>query len=617
MKAVLITQCLQNDFVKPIASGEPLPNQLHIGHNESRRLVGDNKANGPVGRFMSWVDRQSAQQLSSIHIRDWHNPECDQQKSHLAQFGQHCIQGTVGAEFIFDVSLDSPLDASLKDSVIVNSTTLNDFEGTALSDHLNQCIQNNPSSEKIRLGLIGVWTEAKILFLAYELSTRYPHCDIAVCSALTASSSRSQHFLALQQLERVVGVTVIDSIGEFIQFLGGKETATQHKNLNQSLNIHYSDQIASDDETDHLIRYLFRDCKKITLKVLDGGFSGNIVAGVNSIDVHGHEQASHVIKIGPRDLMAKERTAFEQIETVLGNNAPAIAEYADGHQKGAIKYRYASMGAGSTRSLQECFHAFFEGTETLHNMHQHLDAVFDEQLSKLYRAAVNDSQNLFDYYCFDSQWAGSIKNKIEELIGHCPEEDALLLPGNKTANNLYKFYQQDLNQIPPIVSDFPFSFIHGDLNGANIIIDGKDNVWLIDFFHTHRGHVLKDFAKLENDLLYIYTPINNENDLQSAYCFTDFLINLYDPFETTAELPAQFIGTQFDSAWQVIKKIRTMAGQYINKDAPYRKEQWLLPQLRYAVHTIGFDEPNEWQRVWALYTAAVVAEQMVTAVNAS
>jgi nicotinamidase-related amidase len=114
MKAVLITQCLQNDFVKPLASGEPLPNQLHIGHNESRRLVGVDKANGPVGRFMSWVDSQPANQLSTIHIRDWHDPKCDQQKNHLAQFGQHCIQGTAGAEFIFDVSLDAPL----KDSVL-------------------------------------------------------------------------------------------------------------------------------------------------------------------------------------------------------------------------------------------------------------------------------------------------------------------------------------------------------------------------------------------------------------------------------------------------------------------------------------------------------------------
>jgi hypothetical protein len=109
--------------------------------------------------------------------------------------------------------------------------------------------------------------------------------------------------------------------------------------------------------------------------------------------------------------------------------------------------------------------------------------------------------------------------------------------------------------------------------------------------------------------LWLYAPISNENDCQNVYCFTGFLINLYDHFDASDELPAKLIGTQFDSAWQVIKKIRAMAGQYINKDAPYRKEQWLLPQLRYAVHTMGFDEPNKLQRIWALYTASALSAQ--------
>jgi len=101
-----------------------------------------------------------------------------------------------------------------------------------------------------------------------------------------------------------------------------------------------------DEETENLMRYFFRDCQTVVLKVLGGGFFGNLVAGVNSIDIHGHEQAPHVIKIRPRGEMARERIAFEQIEKVLGNNAPAISDYADFQHKGAIKHRYASMGTG-------------------------------------------------------------------------------------------------------------------------------------------------------------------------------------------------------------------------------------------------------------------------------
>ncbi|WP_197473777.1 hypothetical protein, partial [Oleiphilus sp. HI0066] len=161
--------------------------------------------------------------------------------------------------------------------------------------------------------------------------------------------------MALQQLERLVGATVVNSIGEFIRFLGGTGTTITNKSIDTSLTIKTSGEMNLDPEYEFLIRYLFRDCQQLSLKILDGGFSGNLVAGSNSIDMHSHEQAPHVIKIGPRDLMAKERMAFEQIEQVLGNNAPAIAQYADSENLGAIKYRYASMGSGKTRSLQDCF----------------------------------------------------------------------------------------------------------------------------------------------------------------------------------------------------------------------------------------------------------------------
>ncbi len=603
MSAVLITQCIQNDFVKPLASGEPLPNLLHIGHDEAQRLVGSDVSHGPIGCFMKWANKQPISHLNTIHIRDWHNGDSPEQEAHLAQFGLHCIRNTSGAEFIFDEIND--------DATLINSTTLNDFEGTGLKEALDAIASQCSSGEKIRVGLVGVWTEAKIMFLAYELTTRYSQFEVAVCSALTASSSRSQHFLALQQLSRVVGVTVIDSMGEFTQFLGGSEGVLaepilQHKGMSDSLEIVSDKAMHLDDEAESLIRYLFRDCQKISLKILDGGFSGNLVAGVQSFDVHGHEQAPHVVKIGPRGEMAQERTAFEQIEGVLGNNAPAISGYADMQQRGAIKYRYASMGTGKARSLQECF----QTNVSQDKLRGYLDAVFSEQLGRLYRASVRDTQDLLKYYCFDSQWADSVKNKIVELIGDCPESGELVLPGNKSAYNLYHFYKEELDSLPSTVADYPFSFIHGDLNGANVIIDERDNVWLIDFFHTHRGHVLKDFAKLENDLLYIYTPIDSEEDLMLAYEFTDLLLDVDDPFLQSHELPELFTGTQFESTFQSICKLRNLAGKQISKSDSKRMLQWRIPQLRYAVHTIGFDEPNERQRIWALYASARLAKLM-------
>lgn len=549
---LLITQCLQNDFVAPIPDGESLPNLLHIGHEESRRLLGDDISTGPISQMVAWALEQPDEAIHFIHIRDWHDANDHKQQSHLQQFGQHCIANTPGADFVFEHQ-PSP------NKHIINSTTLNDFEGTDLKALLDQ-YQDQP----IRVGITGVWTEAKIYFLAYELSTRYPQFELAICSALTASSSRSQHFAALAQLKRIVGVRVIDSLGEFVEFLGGSIDNTLPQTLASNLSIKTTDELQIQHDDEQLLRYLYRDCSQISLRILDGGFSGNLVTGITSIDLQGREQASHVVKIGPRDEMARERIAFEQIETVLGNNAPAIADYADLANRGAIKYRYASMGAGATTTLQD---SYMNGTpaETIAG---YLKDVYETQLGRFYRAAVDDKTDLLDYYAFSSKWADSVKTKIEALIGHCPDDDDIILPGNQPCPNLYHFYKHQLDKLPPIVADFPVSYVHGDLNGANIIIDGKENVWLIDFFHTHKGHVLKDFAKLENDLLYIYTPIETDQDLKLAYQFTDFLLTLENPLVVDKPLPEIFKNTQFEKTFEILKVIRTTAKQYVRDDSP-------------------------------------------------
>ena len=63
MKAILITQCLQNDFVKPIGKYDSIPNLLHIGYDESKRLMGINPVEGPVARVMNWAYDQSPDEM--------------------------------------------------------------------------------------------------------------------------------------------------------------------------------------------------------------------------------------------------------------------------------------------------------------------------------------------------------------------------------------------------------------------------------------------------------------------------------------------------------------------------------------------------------------------------
>ncbi len=599
--ALLLTESLQVDFVKPIGRFEPLPNLLHVGAEEAKRLLGEDPSQGPVARVLRWAYSLPDERLRLVHIRDWHDPGDPAQADHLRQFGPHCLKGTPGAAFAFPVA-----EASSKSVPVVDSLTLNDFSGTSLAEVLEPYRGRGAA-----VGLMGVWTEAKVTYLAYELRTRYPDFDIAVCSALTASSSRAAHFLALEQLSRILGVRVIPSIGEFQRFLAG-EASTEALPVSADMPALERDgglKLAAADE--RLLRYLFRDAARLRVRSLDGGFSGNAVLAAESVDAQGRAQAPHVVKIGPLGAIGRERASFEGIEAVLGNNAPRIADFADYGDRGALKYRYAAMGGGSSSTFQKRYMAGLSAAK----VHRFLDDIFREQLGRLYRAATRERVNLLDYYCFDPAMAPRVKARVEAVLGAPAKGEFLRLPGGLKTPNPVRFYEAGLPAVMPAAAtgSATMAYVHGDLNGANIIIDGHENVWLIDFFHTHRGHILKDLIKLENDLLYIFTPVRSAADLAGAARISDAILAVSDlakPLPSAAR--AGIKRPAFMRAWNTVRQLRSYYPALLAADRD--PLQVFIGQLRYAAHTLSFDESNRWQKLWALYTmglaGAAVTERL-------
>jgi protein-tyrosine phosphatase/nicotinamidase-related amidase len=613
-QSILITQCLQNDFVEPIQKYDPIPNLLHVGYSESRRLMGENPSEGAVIAFMEWALKQPKDSLEIIHIRDWHNSEDLNQKEHLAQFGLHCIENTHGANFVYQALLDSDKNVNHK---IVNASGLNDFYKTNLQEILKP-YEN--TSHEIRVGLIGVWTEAKISFLAYELSTRYPHFNIGISSALCASSSRHMHFISLDHLKSILGIQLFPSIGGFSEFLSDSgfqllPGGTKHRD-HLKMNFNKSIDIADVDRD--ILYYLYRDCKSVDLFCLDGGFSGNVVLRAKSIDNLGHSQVPTVIKIGARDLIAKERSSFERIEEVLGNNAPRIVDFAEIAERGGIKYRYAAMIDGKT----EVFQDRYENGEDLTKINAILDIVFKNQLGRLYDAKGMEKLNLLEYYDFQAKYAKSVRSRVEGLVhGKLNDQETFPinwlfpkseLPLKNSPSELYNvclFYERDLLELNEISSSSHFlSYVHGDLNGKNMILDAQNNVWLIDFFHTHRGHVLKDLLKLENDLLYIFTKITEE-DWNEACQLTDILIQQPDlGIPMNPSLVNNFSSEKIKRAYLTACKLRSFYPSLIELDRdPYQMHVGLL---RYAMHTLSFDECSQIQKLWALRTGCILAKKI-------
>jgi protein-tyrosine phosphatase len=135
------------------------------------------------------------------------------------------------------------------------------------------------------------------------------------------------------------------------------------------------------------------------------------------------------------------------------------------------------------------------------------------------------------------------------------------------------------------------------------------------FLHSHKGHVLKDVAKFENDLLYILTPVHNEKDLILAMEFTDALVGIKDLATCPIFTPRILAHPTFGRAARTVKMLRKFYPRLVLADID--TNQLMIAQLRYAIHTLTFDEPNIWQRRWALYTASVVSAMLTEKISFS
>ena len=608
MTTVLITQCLQRDFVDPIGPHDPLPNLLHVGYSEAARLLGPEPSAGPMAQLIDWARGLAPDAIDLIHIRDWHDPNDPAQREHLEYFGAHCIQGTSGAGLVLGMDERAMTAANER---IVDSLTLNDLEGTDLAQQLRQ-IRHAHGDQPLRVGVVGVWTEAKVSFLLYDLKTRLGIDELATCSALTASASRAQHFNALAQLGKILGVRCFDSPAEFADWLRpGAELGLPRHRLGFEPRIEGADAGTALGPTDRaIVAHLFRDSTRVDLEPISGGYSEALVWRATSQDALGHHQAPAVVKLGPNRTIAQERVAFEQVEAVLGNNAPQVRGFIDLGERAGLKYAYAAMGHGQVRTLQ----AMFAAGAATRRIISAVRRTFEDVLGPLYAAARYERMPLFEHYQFSPRLGPAVRASVA-AITPASGQRMLDFPGGMSLPNVCQFYDDFLAHHRLPMHDYHYvAYVHGDLNAANILIDAHYNVWVIDFFHAGPGHVLKDLAKFENDLLYLLTPIGDTSELLEALAITRALRSVVDLQADLPSRPGEVRSPQFVRAWEVLQVLRRIGGQLCHQDSHPLQLQVAL--LRYAVHTLSFPEASSLQKQAALAAACSLADQITRTVEA-
>jgi nicotinamidase-related amidase len=605
VRYLLFTQCLQNDFVAPVPAGSPLPNELHIGRTESRRLLGDPGGawaeEGPLARFLRAFRAGAGPAHASVHVRDWHDPADAATRAHLEHFGRHCLRGTPGAAFV------EPLVPLARDGgIVVDSAVLSDFVGTTLEETLRPL-----AVPPVRAGIVGVWTDFKVQYLAYELGTRLGLEDVAICSALTASRSRLAHRQALEHMAANLGVTVIDSIAEFLGWLGIEAAAlpvTAARGRPRP-GIELPEGTSLDDEERRIVEHLYRECRSVRLVPIGGGYSGSRVFGSFPVDRRGRREIPFVTKIDRHDRIARERVAVEGVENLLGANAPRLADHVDLETRGAIKYHFATMYAGQVRTLQRAFREA-DGPDAVRRL---FDALAERVLSRLYQAPVVDRLDIFDYYGYRPRYAEATLARVAEL-GEV-DGDAVRVPG---LDGIFPhpgcFYGLLHGRERREPEEVACCTVHGDLNLANVLVDDATNTWLIDYYWTRTGHALDDVAKLENDLKFILLPLPDDEALRRAAAYERHLDAHDDLLAPVAPpSPELLADPALAKVHAAVARLRALAADLLREaglPGPVPAREHRIARLRYSAHTLSFEECDLRQKRFALVSTCLLAERL-------
>jgi hypothetical protein len=149
--------------------------------------------------------------------------------------------------------------------------------------------------------------------------------------------------------------------------------------------------------------------------------------------------------------------------------------------------------------------------------------------------------------------------------------------------------------------DSSTSIIHGDLNGYNVLVDQRNDTWLIDFANTRRGPLAHDYACFETS---IRLDVAAALPLNDAWQWESALLN--SGAQTSSVPPSVTVTPELERAHAAVCTVRRLAleGHMMNQRA------YLCGLFFNALKLMTVMDLNVHLRDRALLSAALIAEQL-------
>jgi hypothetical protein len=152
------------------------------------------------------------------------------------------------------------------------------------------------------------------------------------------------------------------------------------------------------------------------------------------------------------------------------------------------------------------------------------------------------------------------------------------------------------------------SITHGDLNLNNILLDEKENIYVIDFSETRPRNIVSDFARLEPLLSIQMTRMEKQDDVA---CLLEFLAGLMKVSPLSGDPPLHYRGTDpmVEKTWQLIRVFRSYARRVTGgEDQPLF---YWMPLLQWTLPIVCFRQLELDRKRLSMYAGGLICRELL------
>lgn len=358
-------------------------------------------------------------------------------------------------------------------------------------------------------------------------------------------------------------------------------------------------------ELDDLLRRLFYKAENVIVAPMVPGHSGASVLKVEPFYPTGKGEPV-VVKFGSFRVIEQEYHNYKKyVEPFIGGGRhTSVMERRRTPILGGIVYSLLGAGNVQTQTLQE-----FYQRASVDEIRDVLNQLFFETCANWYtnRGHLHPYDLTDDYQGLLGFTTKNLKDARKRLTSVAGTERLCF---SQTKND--RSFPNPILAIegPHFVRPAYISITHGDLNDTNVLVDSEGHTWLIDFFRTGQGHILRDIAELDS-VIRLQALGPDEATLAERLAMEETLAEC-SRFSQVERLPFNFPteNQALAKVFAICVHLRTIAQKIMAQNGNDDIAEYHIALMYFALNTIRFYSLPKIQREHALLSASVLAEHL-------